>query len=670
MADKTLKFIIDAENRATAKLNQVELSLAGTQKKLESMKPAFETMAVAGTVAFAAIATAVGFAVKEYIQAEAAQNRLTQILRTSRGATDEQVKSLLDQANALEKVGVIQADSIVQAQAQLATFDLEASSIERLTPAILDYVVAEKGASATTDDLKQLTNGLAQALNGNFTSLTKTGFVLDDATKALIKNGTETQRTEALVKVLNSTYKGFNETARNTAEGSMIVLKNSFNNLQQEIGKAFIPALESVVKKITPIIEKITEWTEKHPEITRYIILLSGALAGLTAAIGVLGIAIIGLQSQLAILIGQIALAAGPISLLILALTGVAVVINDKLTKSSKDLIKEYDNLSERSGALYNSFQKLKDPIVADAEAIKDFAEKTEEANKKIADIQKNITNLIQQGNEDQISYNENKAQIFIDQEQKVADLQTEITEKTAEIKKAISDGADADRIAKLQKELADTQQKFIEESAALIKFKSFSDDIQTAMTEMRRRANNTEFQNKLEQLLKTRIAELQAYADKLIQYQQELADAQKQKDELMAQEVKYTKDLAAQEEERLNKKREVLKEMQRLEAEINAINARGAGASPMLGTILKTSTSWYQGRASGGLVTAGTPYIVGEQGPELFIPGIGGGTIIPNGVGGASIVLNISGPFYGEEGIADRIGKELMRVIKQNVKL
>jgi hypothetical protein len=35
-------------------------------------------------------------------------------------------------------------------------------------------------------------------------------------------------------------------------------------------------------------------------------------------------------------------------------------------------------------------------------------------------------------------------------------------------------------------------------------------------------------------------------------------------------------------------------------------------------------------GRAAGGPVSARTPYIVGEEGPELFVPGASG-TIVPN---------------------------------------
>ena len=50
-----------------------------------------------------------------------------------------------------------------------------------------------------------------------------------------------------------------------------------------------------------------------------------------------------------------------------------------------------------------------------------------------------------------------------------------------------------------------------------------------------------------------------------------------------------------------------------------------------------------------GGAVASGTPYIVGEKGPELFVPGASG-SIIPNGGmgGGAPIIVtnnNVSAP-------------------------
>jgi phage-related minor tail protein len=49
--------------------------------------------------------------------------------------------------------------------------------------------------------------------------------------------------------------------------------------------------------------------------------------------------------------------------------------------------------------------------------------------------------------------------------------------------------------------------------------------------------------------------------------------------------------------------------------------------------------------RAAGGPVSAGKPYMVGEKGPELFVPGSSGG-IVPNhkmgGGGGVNVTVNI----------------------------
>jgi hypothetical protein len=54
-------------------------------------------------------------------------------------------------------------------------------------------------------------------------------------------------------------------------------------------------------------------------------------------------------------------------------------------------------------------------------------------------------------------------------------------------------------------------------------------------------------------------------------------------------------------------------------------------------------------GRAMGGPVSAGTAYMVGERGPELFVPK-GSGTIVPNGASrGATINLTVNGAIDSE---------------------
>lgn len=63
-------------------------------------------------------------------------------------------------------------------------------------------------------------------------------------------------------------------------------------------------------------------------------------------------------------------------------------------------------------------------------------------------------------------------------------------------------------------------------------------------------------------------------------------------------------------------------------------------------GTVMPAAQSVFKGKALGGSVGKNQPYMVGERGPELFIPG-GSGTIIPNrnlgGGGGGGNAFNIN---------------------------
>lgn len=230
-----------------------------TQKLTKTAKTLGKTLGVAFSSA-----AILGFAkssIKAAVEAQAQQERLAKLLKVTVGATDLQIRSLNDQAAALEKVGVVSAGNITQTQSQLATFNLQLSTIEKLTPAILDYVTAEKGAAASADQFKSMTNGLAQALSGNFASLTKTGFILDENTKSIIKNGTEAERVEEIVKVLNSTYKGFNESLRQTSAGQLAALANAAENAKTIIGEGLVDAFKLLSQDTS--IEQLNAGLEK-----------------------------------------------------------------------------------------------------------------------------------------------------------------------------------------------------------------------------------------------------------------------------------------------------------------------------------------------------------------------------------------------------------------------
>jgi len=256
--------------QAEASLKGLDTSVGKTNSVFEGFGAKLKTLGATIGITFAATQVVSFFkqSVAAAQEAEAVQTRLRTILLNTNGATMEQVKALNQQAEALEKVGVVTKENVTMTQSQLATFDLQGKTIETLTPAILDYVTAEKGATASTDDFRSMTNGLAQALNGNFASLTRQGFVLTDNQKKLLTTGSESERAAALTDILNSTYKDFNKTLANTPEGRMIKLKNEFGSLKEEIGKGLLPVFEKVMeilsKTVIPALKKLLEFVKDN----------------------------------------------------------------------------------------------------------------------------------------------------------------------------------------------------------------------------------------------------------------------------------------------------------------------------------------------------------------------------------------------------------------------
>ncbi len=66
------------------------------------------------------------------------------------------------------------------------------------------------------------------------------------------------------------------------------------------------------------------------------------------------------------------------------------------------------------------------------------------------------------------------------------------------------------------------------------------------------------------------------------------------------------------------------------------------------------------EGRASGGAVSSGSPYVVGERGPELFVPQ-SAGSIVPNSGGGSvNVTIHVTQPLGTPDAIARAVGDAL----------
>jgi len=100
----------------------------------------------------------------------------------------------------------------------------------------------------------------------------------------------------------------------------------------------------------------------------------------------------------------------------------------------------------------------------------------------------------------------------------------------------------------------------------------------------------------------------------------------------------------------------------QALRLDFGAIFGGGGG---LIGSLLGLP-----GRATGGQVSAGRAYMVGERGPELFVP-TAAGRVEANGSGGGrpvNIVVNVAAPRDASAAVMQQTGNQVARAVARTL--
>ena len=97
--------------------------------------------------------------------------------------------------------------------------------------------------------------------------------------------------------------------------------------------------------------------------------------------------------------------------------------------------------------------------------------------------------------------------------------------------------------------------------------------------------------------------------------------------------------------------------------------SAGGGGTAGGIGAILTSalgSVLGVPGRATGGPVSAGRPYLVGERGPELFVPH-GAGRIETGGGGGRDVrvAISIATPSPSDPGVMRQSSRQIAAAVR-----
>lgn len=231
------------------------------KKSMRDMKKSFNSFKKVGlstlkTVGKAMIGFAVGagFAIKKYLseslQAYQEQNRAELMLINTmkqHGITNQKtIKSLLDYGGEMQKVGVVGDEVVQMGMNELAMYGLKEDQIKRLTPKMLDMLVKEKGLNATMEDSAAVGKTIAKALAGKTKGLQAYGVYLTDTDNKMLKTMNTEQKVAFFSKKIEESVGGMNKQLLNTPEGALKSLKNTYGDIQEEVGKRLQPTLTTV----------------------------------------------------------------------------------------------------------------------------------------------------------------------------------------------------------------------------------------------------------------------------------------------------------------------------------------------------------------------------------------------------------------------------------------
>ncbi|WP_256761404.1 hypothetical protein [Cohnella sp. WQ 127256] len=168
------------------------------------------------------------------------ETKLQAIMKNTKGVTDAQVRSILDYASAQEELGVIGGDVQIAGAQQIATFQLQASTIKKLMPAMNDLLAQSKGINATTQDGVGVGNLFGKVMNGQVGALSKLGINFTKAQEKVLKFGTESEKAATLAEVLKMNVGGVNAALAQTDEGKIKQAGDVLGGMKEEIGRVVI----------------------------------------------------------------------------------------------------------------------------------------------------------------------------------------------------------------------------------------------------------------------------------------------------------------------------------------------------------------------------------------------------------------------------------------------
>lgn len=268
LKDKNFSSTIKKSEKGVKKF-KTQTKYAGNQVRKfgKSTKGSFNTVlksAVGLAGAYVGIKAIKGFASSTMEAARAqidAETKLQAVLKNTPGMAKDAYKHLQKYASQQQRIGVIGDEVQLAGMQQLATYQLQESSLKALSDGMNDLLAQQKGLNASQGDAVGVGNMVGKVMSGQLGALSRAGIIFNDAQKKILTYGTEQERAATLAEILQQNVGGVNKALAETDPGKIQRAKNIWGDYKEMVGKGVLKVqgkLAGWFIKYMPFIEKTT----------------------------------------------------------------------------------------------------------------------------------------------------------------------------------------------------------------------------------------------------------------------------------------------------------------------------------------------------------------------------------------------------------------------------
>ena len=683
MAQANVKLTVDATSATRA--------LQGVQNQTNQLQKAFGGLKTALLgIGFVAVTKNIVSTTVEYQKLEQRLKVLTatngQYAESVELARQAQVKFGLSGTEALE--------AITNLQARLGTLGVSMQDMTTIfngfnTAAILSGASTQEQVGAMRQLIQALGSGvlrgdefnsIAEQMSAIQGPIAKQLGINVDQLREFAHQGKITKEIviAAFREIEKDGSKALKELIKNDPSMTFKVLNNSIEMLSIELGKIFVPAVLDGVTALSALVRAVGNFINSDAGQTALI--LSGI------ALGVKGISVAYATAQIALsslafnlshigvqaIIAQQGLTGYSARLLLATKSTTALTIaTGALTIAMKALpvVALASGFAFLTNSIIRSINKQKEfnRIMTEG-SVEELQGQLDKAVEKYLKLEKELERISESGNFIEKLFVENDGQKILEEAgEEIRKIVNRITEVQDEAKESLfkKDLKDLKDVNKSLKDRLELLEKGTEEEREREKLKQKMDEFRTKFAGMDLKEletlikDNQELEKKIENLEKAEEA-AKALDKQFEQIGKSIEDGIVSN---LADAVEGTKTLAEAAVNVLNKLKRKLIEVA-IQRAISGLNIGGS-----IGDFLKDVF-----KAEGGPVNRGRSYIVGERGPEMFVPNTSG-TIVPNnslamGGGGVTNVITVnvdssSSDVQSNDGQANQFGEALAAAIQ-----